>query len=79
MSHRSKPGQSQKYSLQRQIGLFVVYFIVLILIAGLLELITFGLFNPVRLTVLSIIGAVIMTILHTRQGRRSQVDDIVDF
>ena len=64
---------------KHRIKLFITYFIILILIAGMLELITFGAFNPIRLFGLSLIGALVFTILHDRMGERTQIDDIADF
>jgi hypothetical protein len=81
----SKQGhKGQKKSRKRDEGkhrlkLFITYFIVLILISGMLELITFGAFNLIRLFGLSIIGALVFTIMHDRMGERTQIDDVADF
>jgi hypothetical protein len=79
MSKQGHKSVRKRDERKHRIKLFFSYFIILILISGMLELITFGAFNLIRLFGLSLIGALVFTILHDRMGEPTQIDDIANF
>ena len=82
MSKHSQHHQRNKkpvhFSFKHQVALFVVYAFFFFVILTLIDLSALELIGFLWITVIALVGAAIATVVHSRQGKVSQVDEMAD-
>ena len=79
-SQHHQPNQKKPvhFSLKHQLALFVVYAFFFFVILTLIDLFALELIGFLWISVIALVGAAIATVVHSRQGKVSQVDEMAD-
>ena len=67
-----------KTPLKRIILLFIVYSFLFVTLFSFLDYYDYYVINPILLIVISIGIGIVLTLLHIKNGKRSQIDDLAD-
>jgi len=70
--------RTKNHSLKRIILLFLVYTFTFITVFFFIDFYDFYIINPYFLVLLSVVLGVVATYIHSRNGKRSKLDNIVD-
>ena len=76
--HQSNQKKPAHFSVKHQLALFVVYAFFIFVILTLIDLFALGLLGFLWITVIAVVGAAIATLIHTHQGKVSEVDEMAD-
>ena len=83
MSHQShhrstQPKKPVHFSVKHQLILFIVYAFFIFVILSLIDFFIFELLGFLWIAVITVVGAAFATLVHVRQGKVTEVDEIAD-
>ena len=75
---QSKQKKPAHFSVKHQLALFVVYTFFIFIILTLIDLFALELIGFLWITVIAVVGGGIATLVHVRQGKVTEVDEMAN-
>ena len=76
--HQSKQKKPIHFSVKHQLALFIVYAFFIFVILALIDLLALELIGFLWITVIAVVGGLIAMLIHVRQGKVTEVDEMAD-